>query len=181
MGALAGAALTAISNSISTAVQVNQSKKAAKRNRQFQRNMRNTQMQARVVDLQKAGLNPILAAGGPGAHSPAGTAEQVPDIGNQGRKSVESLREAVLAASRLKTETTARKLAESQAKLQGEKVATEKTQQDLNLHSAREVAIRAELLETELPGKRQIERLQTEVPILKWGNAIRRALSGAKE
>lgn len=95
MGVPVGAIIGAVSDSISTAVQVKQSKKAAKINRHFQWKMRKTAMQDRVEDLKLAGLNPILAAGGQGAHSPSGSVAQIPDIGGQSRSSAKNIMQAV--------------------------------------------------------------------------------------
>lgn len=65
---LGAGALSAFGNVLSLGGQL----WSAERQIDFQREMASTQHQRAVKDLRKAGLNPILAAGGPGASAPMG-------------------------------------------------------------------------------------------------------------
>jgi len=57
----------------------NSAKKAAKRQMEFQERMARNAHQYEVEDLTKAGLNPVLSAGGSGSASPAGAMASVPN------------------------------------------------------------------------------------------------------
>jgi len=84
------------------------SKESSKQQMQFQREMSNTSFQRGMKDLEKAGLNPILAAKVGGASTPMGAGYQVPNIGEamaSGAHSAGSLQQMFAGTKKTKEET----------------------------------------------------------------------------
>lgn len=90
--AAAAAIAGGIMNAKSQANANEQNAQIAKDQMVFQANMSNTAHQREVADLRKAGLNPILSAGGSGASSPGGAAATMiaPDIGSSAKAAADA-------------------------------------------------------------------------------------------
>ena len=69
MGGIIAAIIAALGSVVSSAVGA----RSAHKQSEFQERMSGTAHQREVEDLRRAGLNPILSAGGTGASSPQGT------------------------------------------------------------------------------------------------------------
>lgn len=82
IGAIIGGVLGAGSSIGATAWQADTARKTAHEQIDFQREMSNTAYQRAVTDMQRAGLNPMLAYSQGGASTPSGAQMQVPQAPN---------------------------------------------------------------------------------------------------
>lgn len=77
----------------------------AAKNREFQERMSSTSHQREVEDLRKAGLNPILSAGGGGASSPSGAMPNIRSIAEGASASATGVARMAADLGKIKADT----------------------------------------------------------------------------
>lgn len=130
----------------------------------FQERMSDTAYQRAMADMQKAGLNPMLAYSQGGASTPSGASATMQNPKSALARGLDKVVGNAMDVARLRNETSG---TEAKAALDNESVKTQKTTQELNDSSARANLERAqrERAEKDLAEKKK-EMLDKQMPAI---------------
>lgn len=139
----------AISNSAAVADVNQQNIGFAREQNAFQERMSNTAYQRAMQDMEKAGLNPMLAFSQGGASTPSGVSPTVqsPEPGNVGRNLGENIRSAVGMQADIKSKNAQTDLTNKNVDVANTTMRLNETNAAKNEASAQEVKKNTELLE----------------------------------
>lgn len=157
----------------------------ARENNAFQASMANNAHQRQVADLEAAGLNPVLAAGGSGAASPQGSVAKMenPDRSERIAEGLQKMTSNSMAAKALSKELQSK---DSQIALNEAGRVTQATQAQLNTSNAlkaqtdaKRSALEASALESQLPGikiraEKNLKQDQFDLNMLQYDNIMNR-------